>query len=165
MDLQLTTSYGAPPEEVFAIITDVTFQQQVLERLGALAYDVSTLDVGHDLRLGVRWEMPPDDASGVMRRLMGDRLVLEQHKIWHPAGVDRVREADVEGDAAGIPVRLSGHTSIVPTGDGTTQSFDIHVSASVPAIGEKVEQLVTDAVRIRLETKFELVWSWLAGTF
>jgi hypothetical protein len=165
MDLQFTTSYGAPPEEVFEIITDVTFQEQVLERLGALAYDVSTLEVDDDVELDVLWEMPPDDASGIVRRLIGDRLVLAQHKIWHPAGVDGVREAEVEGDAEGLPVRVNGHTSIVPTGDGTTQSFEIHVVASVPAVGQELEQVVTDAVRVRLETKFELAWSWLAGTF
>ena len=163
MDLHLSTSYDATPEEVFAIITDVTFQEQVLERLGALSYDVSTLESDEDVMLHVRWETPPDDVSGVMRRLVGERLVVEQNKIWHPAAADGAREADVEGETAGTRVRLTGHTSIIPTGHATTQTFDLDVTASVPVVSHRLEQVVADAVRTRLETKFELAWSWLAG--
>lgn len=165
MDLHLSTSYNASPEEMFAIITDVTFQEQVMERLGALSYEVSTLTAGDDLELDLRWETSSGDVSGVVRGFIGDRLVLVQHKIWHPADTDGAREADLDGGVADTLVKLTGHTSIVPTGHGTTQSFDIHVTASYPAIGHKLEQLVTDAVRIRLETKFDLAWSWLAGSF
>ena len=162
MDLQLSTSYDAPPEEVFAIITDTTFQEQVCQRLSALSYDVA-VDSDDDVVLRVRWETPPADISGVARRFVGERLVLAQTKVWHPATRDGSREADVEGEVAGARVRLTGHTWISPTGGATTQTFDLHVTASVPVVGHRLEQVVMDAVRARLETKFELAWSWIAG--
>lgn len=164
MDLQLSTSYEATPEEVFAIITDVTFQEQVCERLRALSYDVASDDSGEDLVLRVRWETSPDELSSVARRYVGERLILAQTKTWHPAASDGVREADVEGEMAGTRVRLTGQSWISPIGKATIQTFDLHVTSTVPVLGHRLEQAVTDAVRTRLETKFELAWSWISGS-
>lgn len=164
MDLSLTTSYDATPEEVFAIITDATFQEQVCQRLHAPSYDVAVGDSGDDMVLRVRWETSPTGVPSVARPFVGTTLILAQTKIWHPADSDGAREADVEGEAAGSRVRLSGRTYIVPTGRSTTQTFDLHVTTSLPALGDRLERVVTDAVRTRLETKFELAWSWIAGS-
>lgn len=162
MDLHLSTSYAAPPEEVFAIITDRTFHEQVYERLRVSKYDVSTLDSGEDVVLRLWWET---DVSPDARRLVGEKLALAQTKVWHPARDDGARVGDVEGEAVGSRIKLTGHTSIIPTGDATTQTFDLHIVANTPAAGPHLEALVTEAIRLRLETKFELAWSWIAGSF
>ncbi|TCC30701.1 DUF2505 domain-containing protein [Kribbella speibonae] len=165
MDLRLSTSYAAAPEEVFAIITDRTFQEQVYERLRVSTYDVSTLDSGEDVVLRLRWETRSGDVSTDVRRFAGEKLVLAQTKIWHPAHDHGAREGDIEGEAVAGRITLTGHTSIIPTGDATTQTFDLHIVASTPAAGPHLEALVTEAIRIRLETKFELAWSWISGSF
>lgn len=164
MELSLVTSYDASPEEVFAMITDVTFQEQVFERLRAQSYDVEVGDSGDDRALRVHWQTQPVDVPVVVRRLVGQSLVVAQNKIWHRPDVDGAREAEVDGEATGVPVRLAGRTRIVPEGHGTTQVFDLHVIASVPVVGRGLEQVVADAVRVRLEKKFEVAWSWLSGS-
>jgi hypothetical protein len=166
MDLSLTTSYEATPEEVFAIITDATFQEQVFERFSARSYDVTVGEAGDDLFMRLRWETPPVDVASVARRFIGPTLVVAQTKLWHPADVDGAREAEVEGEVSGIPVRVTGRTHIIPEGRSTTQAFELHVTAStpVPVVGKQLERVVADAVRIRLEKKFELAWAWLAGS-
>ena len=164
MDLSLVTSYDASPEEVFAMITDVTFQEQVFERLRAPSYDVEVGDSGDERAVRVHWQTRPVDVPVVVRRLVGHSLVVAQNKIWHRPDVDGAREADVDGEATGVPVRLVGRTRIVPEGQGTTQVFDLHVTASVPVVGRGLEQVVADAVRVRLEKKFEVAWSWLSGS-
>ncbi|WP_350275503.1 DUF2505 domain-containing protein [Kribbella sp. HUAS MG21] len=163
MDLSLATSYDASPEEVFAMITDVTFQEQVFQRLRAQSYDVVVGDDGDDLAVQVHWQTPLTDVPVVARRFVGHTLELAQSKKWHRPDVDGARLADVDGELAGVPVRLSGTTRIVPQGRGTLQAFDLHVTASVPVVGSRLEQLVADAVRTRLEYKFEVASSWLSG--
>ena len=163
MDVSLTASYDAPAEEVFAIITDATFQQQVLEQISASSHDVVVLDSGSDLVLRVRWESPTVEVPTVARRFIGQRLEVAQTKIWHPANQDGSREADVEGEVTGVPIAVTGRTRIVPHGRSTTQAFDLHVTATVPMVGKSLERLVADAVRARLEKKFEVAWSWLSG--
>ncbi|MEV0283690.1 MULTISPECIES: DUF2505 domain-containing protein [unclassified Kribbella] len=164
MDLNLITSYDATPEEVFALITDATFQEQVFRRFSAHSYDVAVRNAGDDVLLRVQWETATDDVPVVARRFVGDMLNLVQTKTWHPAGQDGAREAHVEGELAGARVKLVGRTVLVPTGHSTTQEFDLHVTASTPVLGPRLERIVTDAVRTRLEAKFEVAWSWLAGS-
>jgi hypothetical protein len=164
MDLSLATSYDASPEEVFAMITDVTFQEQVFQRLRAQSYDVVVGDDGDDLAVQFHWQTQVSDVPVVARRFVGNTLELEQSKIWHRPDIDGSRQADIDGALAGVPVRVTGTTRIVPEGRGTTQAFDLHVTASVPVVGARLELLVADAVRVRLEKKFEVAWSWLSGS-
>jgi hypothetical protein len=170
MDLSLATSYDASPEEVFAMITDVTFQEQVFEQLQAQRYDVVVGDEGEDLAVQVHWQV--GDVPVVARRFVGHTMKLEQSKLWHRAHLDGAREADVGGAVtgaltgalSGARVVVFGTTSIVPEGRGTTQAFDLHITASVPVVRGALEQVVTDAVRARLENKFEVASRWLSGS-
>lgn len=54
---------------------------------------------------------------------------MAQNKTWHRPDVDGAREAEIGGEIAGVPVRLSGRTWIHPEGRGTTQAFDLHFTA------------------------------------
>lgn len=163
MDLNLTASYDATAEETFAIITDATFQEQVFEQIRARSYDVAVDDAGIDLVLRVQWETPPMDMTSVVRRVVGQTLVVAQTKTWHPADIDGTREAEVAGEVAGAPIRLTGRTRLVPNGRSTTQAFDLQIAASVPVVGRSLERLVASAVRSRLLAKFQVAGSWLSG--
>jgi hypothetical protein len=164
MRFRLDTSYDASPEEVFAMITDITFQGQVFERLRVHSYDVVVGDAGDDLRVRFHWQTQASDVPVVARRFVGNTLELAQVKVWHRPDANGAREADVDGEVAGVPVKVSGTTRIVPDGRGTTQAFDLQVTASVPMVGKGIEQVVADAVRVRLEKKFEVARAWLSGS-
>ena len=162
MELRLTTSYNASPEEVFAIITDATFQEQVCERTRALSYDVSVDRANDDTVVRIR-EMPGTGVPEIAKRLVGRRLVMEQTRIWHPALPDGAREGDIEGRIADAPVRVLGRTRLVPEGEATIESIELTVASSVPVIGKRLERVAADTVSLGLNTKFEVAWSWLAG--
>ncbi|GAA2830277.1 DUF2505 domain-containing protein [Kribbella solani] len=165
MDLSLATSYDASPEEVFAMITDITFQEQVFERLRAESYDIEVGDAGDDLAVRFHWQTRPAEVPVVARRFVGPTIELAQNKVWHRAEVNGARQADVDAEVTGVPVKVTGTTRIVPEGRGTTQAFELQVTAaSVPVVGRGLEQVVADAVRIRLENKFEVAWRWLSGS-
>src|SRR5947208_1710567 len=99
MDLSLAASYDASPEEVFAMITDVTFQEQVFEQLRVQSYGVQVGDDGDDIAVQVHWMV--SEVPVVARRFVGHKLELAQSKRWHRAGVDGAREADVDGGVTG----------------------------------------------------------------
>jgi hypothetical protein len=124
--------------------------------------DVHT--VNGDTLVRVRSEIAATELPRLARRLVGRKVFVMQTRIWHPAGPDGAREADVEGGISGVPVWLTGSARIVPEGKSTTEAFDLHVRASVPVIGNRLERVVTDAVAVGLGVKFEVAWSWLAGT-
>ncbi len=166
MDLSLSASYDATPEEVFAMITDATFQEQVLQRVNSPSYDVAVREDGNDTVVRVWWETRAIDVPAVAKRFLHQPLEVAQTKIWHPSGRDGSRLGALEGEVAHVPVKLTGSTRIVFDGRRTTQSFDLHVNATVavPVVGKQLERVVMEAIQFRLQRKFELAWSWLSGS-
>lgn len=107
MDLSLATTYDASPEEVFAMITDITFQEQVFERLRVQSYDVVVGDAGDDLAVRFHWQTQAADVPVVARRFVGSTLELAQNKVWHRPDAAGAREADVDGGVTGVPLKVT----------------------------------------------------------
>src|SRR6266571_3446946 len=95
MELKLSASYDATPEEVFAIVTDATFREQACEKTKALSYDVQVSESAGDTVVRVSREMPSDDVPDIARKFVGQTLTVVQTETWHPAAADGSRKADV----------------------------------------------------------------------
>jgi uncharacterized protein YndB with AHSA1/START domain len=164
MDLNLSSSFDATPEEVFAIVTDPTFREQACEATKAISYEVTVSDDGDDRVVVVKREMPSDQIPDVARKFVGRTLTIVQTETWHPAEADGSRHADVKGEITGAPVTLNGTAAIRPEGGTTVQAVDLDVKVAVPFIGRKLEPFVADAVRAGLEKEHELGRAWQEGS-
>jgi hypothetical protein len=160
MELKLSASYDATPEEVFAIVTDATFREQACQKTKALSYDVKVSESGGDTIVRVSREMPSDDVPDIARKFVGATLTVVQTETWHPAGADGSRHADVAGEIANTPVTLKGSASITANGAQTVQAIDLDVKVAVPLIGRRIEPFVVDAVRSGLEKEHDLGRDW-----
>lgn len=163
MDLNLSASYDATPEEVFAIVTDPTFREQACEETKALSYDVTVTESGDDTVVRVQREMASDGVPDIARKFVGQTLTVVQTETWHPAAADGSRKADVKGEITGTPVTLKGTARITPEGAKTVQAIDLDVKVAVPLIGRKIEPFVVDAIRAGLQKEHELGASWHNG--
>ncbi|MFF0344302.1 DUF2505 domain-containing protein [Kribbella sp. NPDC004875] len=162
MELKLSASYDATPEEVFAIVTDTTFREQACERTKALSYDVQVSTSGADTVVRVRREMPATDIPDMARKFVGETLTVVQTETWHAAAADGSRTADVAGEISNTPVTLKGTASITPNGAQTVQAIDLDVKVAVPLIGKKMEPFVVDAIRAGLVKEHDLGREWSA---
>ena len=159
MELMLSASYDATPEEVFAIVTDATFREQACEKTKALSYDVQVTESGGDTIVRVSREMPANDVPDIARKFVGQTLTMVQTETWHAAAADGSRRADVVGEISNTPVTLKGTASI--SGDGqAVQAIDLDVKVAVPLIGKKMEPFVVDAIRSGLQKEHELARDW-----
>jgi len=164
MELKLSASYDATPEEVFAIITDATFREQACEKTKALSYDVQVTESGGDTVVRVRREMPSDDVPDIARKFVGQTLTVVQTETWHAAKADGSRDADVVGEISNTPVTLKGTASITSGGGKTVQAISLDIKVAVPLIGKKIEPFVVDAIRSGLQKEHELGRDWHDGT-
>jgi uncharacterized protein YndB with AHSA1/START domain len=160
MELKLSASYDATPEEVFAIVTDATFREQACEKTKALSYSVEVTESGGDTIVKVQREMPSDDVPDIARKFVGQTLTVVQTETWHPAKADGSREADVRGEISNTPVTLKGTAQITTAGASTVQSIELDVKVAVPLIGKKIEPFVVDAIRSGLQKEHELGKEW-----
>jgi len=163
MELKLSASYDATPEEVFAIVTDTTFREQACEKTKALSYDVQVSQSGGDTVVRVKREMPADDVPDIAKKFVGPTLTVVQTETWHPAKPDGSRDADVSGEIANTPVTLKGTAAIRSDGGQTVQAIDLDVKVNVPLIGRKMEPFVVDAIRSGLTKEHDLGRDWAAG--
>jgi hypothetical protein len=164
MELKMSASYDATPEEVFAIVSDATFREQACEKTKALSYDVKVSESGGDTIVRVRREMPADDVPDIARKFVGQTLTVVQTETWHAANADGSRDADVKGEIANTPVTLKGTARIASSGGETVQSIDLDVKVAVPLIGRKMEPFVVDAIRSGLQKEHDLGRDWHNGT-
>lgn len=164
MELKLSASYDATPEEVFAIVTDATFREQACEKTKALSYNVEVTKSGSDTVVKVRREMPSDGVPDFAKKFVGETLTLVQTETWHAAKADGSRVADVSGEIVNTPVTLKGTASITGGGGQAVQAIDLDVKVAVPLIGKKMEPFVVDAIRSGLQKEHELGREWHNGT-
>jgi hypothetical protein len=162
MELKMSASYDATPEEVFAIVTDTTFREQACEKTKALSYDVKVSTSGNDTVVRVSREMESTDIPDMARKFVGETLTVVQTETWHPAGADGSRTADVSGEIANTPVTLKGTARISANGAQTVQAIDLDVKVAVPLIGKKLEPFVVDAIRAGLQKEHDLGHEWSA---
>jgi hypothetical protein len=159
MELKLSASYDATPEEVFAIVTDTAFREQACEKTKALSYDVQVSTSGADTIVRVSRKMPAVDIPDMAKKFVGDTLTVVQTETWH-AAADGSRTADVSGEIANTPVTLKGTASITKSGAETVQAIDLDVKVAVPLIGKKLEPTVVDAIRAGLVKEHDLGREW-----
>jgi hypothetical protein len=164
MELKLSASYDATPEEVFAIVTDATFREQACEKTKALSYDVKVSESGGDTVVRVQRELPSDNVPDIARKFVGQTLTVVQTETWHPAKADGSRNADVKGEIANTPVTLKGTATISSDGAQTVQAITLDVKVAIPLIGRKIEPFVVDAIRAGLEKEHDLGREWSNGT-
>jgi hypothetical protein len=164
MELKLSASYDATPEEVFAMVSDTTFREQACEKTKALSYDVKVSESGGDTIVRVQREMQADNVPDIARKFVGQTLTLVQTETWHPANADGSRDADVLGEVSGTPVTLKGKERITAEGDSrAVQSINLDVKVALPLIGRKIEPFVVDAIRVGLQKEHDLGRSWHDG--
>ncbi|MEU4196368.1 DUF2505 domain-containing protein [Kribbella sp. NPDC026611] len=160
MELKLSASYDASPEEVFAIVTDTTFREQACAKTKALSYDVQVSESGGNTVVRVKREMAATDIPDMARKFVGQTLTVVQTETWRPAAADGSRTADVTGEISNTPVTLKGKASIGAQGGKTVQAIDLDVKVAVPLIGKKLEPFVVDAIRSGLQKEHDLGREW-----
>jgi hypothetical protein len=160
MELKMSASYDATPEEVFAIVSDPAFREQACERTKALSYDVDVSPSGGDTVVRVSRKMPATNIPDMARKFVGETLTVVQTETWHAAAADGSRTADVSGEISNTPVTLKGTARIASNGSRTVQSIDLDVKVAVPLIGKKMEPFVADAIRSGLQKEHDLGHEW-----
>ena len=159
MDLRVSLSFPAPPDQVAAMLTDPAFQEKLCSRSGRGSANVRR----HEERTHVRTTRTVSTASfpDFVRHLVGDVLEIEQRTVWRPADARGYRRGEVTVRIDGKPLRLSAVATMEPDGDSTVVTYDGKLTASVPFIGGRIEKAAGPVIRSALEAEESLGRQWL----
>jgi hypothetical protein len=166
VELTVTIEYAATPQEVFAMLIDRAFQDEVCLATGALRHTVSIEASGDGTRITTERTLPSDQLPDFVRRFAGDTLTVRRVDDWRPADGGGAgaggRNGTVVVEITGAPVRLTGRVSLAATGAITREQVTGDLKAAVPLIGGKVERAAEAPIRAAIAKEHEIGARWLA---
>jgi uncharacterized protein YndB with AHSA1/START domain len=160
MKISETIRYAAPPETVYAMLTDAAFQERKCVEAHAQRHEAAVSPAGDGARVVTKRDLPADDLPDFVRSIVGSTLSVTETYEWGGAAVDGTRTGTLTVEVAGAPVAMRSAVRLAPAGGGTQFSIDGDLKASIPLFGGKVEKAAAPAVigAIRSEQRTGNAW-------
>lgn len=155
MDISTRLEFAAPPHDVYAMLTDRTYLEEVCVASHSVAYEASV--DGHVTRTK-RTLQAPESAA----RFTGPTLDVHDETTWGAAQADGSRTAQVRLTVAGQPVTMNAQLALAPAEAGSVVTLAGELKAAVPFIGKKIEQGAAPAVLAGFETQQQVGERWLS---
>lgn len=156
MDISTGLDFAATPEEVYAMMTDQAYLEEVCVASQAVSYDVSVTGPStHTSRT-----LPSPESAA---RFTGPNLTVVEEIQWAEPAADGARPGAMTMTVSGQPVRLTGQLRIAPGGRGSTVSLTGELKVNIPLLGRKLEESSAPAVLAGFRTQQEVGDRWLAG--
>lgn len=149
--------YEAPPEAVYAMLTDPSFRERVCDRSRAIEWDVDVVETRGGTQVTVERSHGIPDLPGFARKFVGDSIRLAQQETW----TDHTHAAFLLS-IPGKPGQLDGSATLTTEGDGTLHTISGDLKVGVPLVGGKLEGLVDGYLRKAFRVEQRVGETWLA---
>ena len=167
MRLLLDIGYPAPPERVFALLTDPSFQRLRAIRAGAAECRVELRHPEEpevEVLLTVHRWIPTDRFSRRLQAATGPRLELTQQERWGPAEPDGSRTAGISARVHGFPAEVDGRAELRADGTGASSfRLDADLRLHLPVVGARIARVALPVIEEHLRAEAEVVRHRLSG--
>ncbi len=155
MDISSQLDFAAPPEQVFSMLTDQRYLEEVCRASESLTYqafvDGTTTHTSRTLAA-------PESAA----RFTGPNLTVNDETSWGGAATDGSRTANVTLTVLGQPVIMKGRMRLAPGGSGSVVNLTGELKVAIPLLGRKLEQSAAPAVLAGFRTQQRVGNDWLS---
>lgn len=139
MDISSTVTFPAPPLEVFSLLTDRGFLEDVAREQGATEWEVQVVNA---TTTSTRTLPAPPEAQ----RFTGKTLTVVEEIAWGEAAADGSRTGALSVKVPGQPIGMTGEVRLSPSGDETVCLVSGDLKANIPLLGRKIEQMAAPAM-------------------
>ena len=162
MKIAKTIEYAATPEEVFAVLSDVKFQEAKCAATAAIKHSADVQTVGDHTVITTERILPSDGLPDFAKSMVGDTLKVTETQDWGPASADGGRRGTVEMAVAGAPIALKGTLMLAPgQAAAPSRRLDAELKAKVPLIGGKIEKAAAPPIEEAIDIEAETATKWL----
>ncbi len=154
MDITTGLDFAAPPADVYAMMTDQAYLDEVCVASHSIRYETS---VAGDTTHASRTLPAPDSAA----RFTGPELVIVEDIVWGAAAANGSRTGTMTMTVQGQPVTLKGRLTLAAGGRGTKVDLDGELKVAIPLLGRKLEQSSAPAVLAGFRTQQQVGDRWL----
>ncbi|WP_310964373.1 DUF2505 domain-containing protein [Nocardioides terrisoli] len=158
MRLRQELTYDSPVDQVFAMVTDPAFWDEVADATGALS-STSTVEESASGTVVVVVDQQ-QEVTGVpafAKKFVGDSTRSIKRQAWDG------HRSTFEVETPGKPTHIIGTAALTVTDGGTLLTYDLEVKASVPLVGGRLEKLVVDLTTDGFDKEQAVGTAWLRG--
>jgi hypothetical protein len=155
MDITTRLEFAAAPTEVYAMLTDAQYLEEVCQATASSSYDV---DVAGSTTRTTRSFPAPDGVA----RFTGSTLTVTEETVWGDATADGGRSGDLQMTVQGQPVSMQGRLELAAAGAGSVVELTGNLKVSIPLLGKKLEQSTAPSVLAGFQKQQEVGSRWLA---
>jgi Protein of unknown function (DUF2505) len=156
MKISSRFEFAAQPADVYAMMTDQKYLEEVCVASGSLSHHVSV--EGSTTRTS-RTLPAPDSAA----RFTGPQLTVNDEIVWGDPSADGSRNATVSMTVLGQPVTFKGNQQLSAAGRGSVVDVSGELKVAIPLLGRKLEESAAPAVMAGYRTQQEVGDRWLAS--
>lgn len=156
MEFRTELSYDASPDEVFAMLSDPAFREQVAEAQGVVSVEVRLTPSDDGFSVVNDQVQNTEDLPAIAKKIAGDttRALIEEQWESRTSG-------SVSITAPGKPTSATGTITLAPDGDSTVEIVELDVKVKVPLIGGKLERLMADNIEAGYRVEHTVGRAWL----
>jgi hypothetical protein len=155
MDISSHLDFAAEPADVYAMMTDRRYLDEVCVASGSLNYHVS---VDGSTTKTSRTLPAPDSAA----RFTGPQLTVDEEVVWGDPSSDGSRSGTVTMTVLGQPVKFRGRLQLSAGGRGSVVDITGDLKVAIPLLGKKLEESTAPAVTEGYSKQQEVGDRWLA---
>jgi Protein of unknown function (DUF2505) len=156
MEISSHLDFAAPPTEVYAMLTDQRYLEEVCVASDSISYNVSVTGSATQMS---RTLPAPESAA----RFTGPQLTVNEEIVWGEPSTDGSRSGTVTTTVLGQPVTFKGGIRLLPGGRGSQVDVEGNLKVAIPLLGRKLEESAAPAVMAGYRTQQEVGDKWLAG--
>jgi hypothetical protein len=150
--------YEADAGDVFAMLVDPGFREEVCEHQQVVSYSVNVEDRDDGTHVEVDQTQSLRGIAESVRMFVGDDVDIEQRELW---GSPTRAVLDVQ--IPDKPGRMTGTITLAQRDGQTVETVSGDIRVSVPIVGRKVEEMVARVFTFALEAERAVGERWLAG--
>lgn len=155
MDISSHLDFAALPAEVYAMMTDQRYLEEVCVASDSISYHISA--AGSTTQTS-RTLPAPESAA----RFTGPQLTVNDEIVWGDPSSDGSRSGTVTMTVLGQPVTFKGGIRLSPGGRGSVVDVRGNLKVAIPLLGRKLEEAAAPAVMAGYRTQQEVGDRWLA---
>lgn len=130
--------YDATAAEVFAMLANPEFREEVCRAIGVLSVDVDIKPrEGEGMEVTLTQVQPTSGIPSFAKKFVGETTTVVQHEVWTSA-----RHADITVTIPGKPGEMTGTADLSEAAGRTTERVEMAVKVRIPVVGGKIEELI-----------------------
>lgn len=149
MKFSYKQTFPKDADTVLKMFCDPAYHEKLQKTLGAMNIrQLEHKDDGTKFRIKLAYDVKSNvPLPGFAKKILGETSSVVQEESWDRSS----KKGTINVQVQNLPGTLSSVNTLAESGGTTTKTFNWDVTVKIPLIGGKIEKLVVDDIKTKVE--------------